>query len=137
MGIEVPSRQHFKSIKDEKQRHLVSKMKNRIFFGISIPKVLELGTFSNYTLGDEMGQVTNSSKTSGYCRAGTEVFKKIPDERQRITLWLPFTIENMVQNDSLYKIIITSEFPGSKFLIFDFESCLRNHSNSIQQLLLD
>ena len=56
-----------------------------------------------HILGDEMGQVINSSKTSGYSRAGEEMFKKIPDERQRITLWLPFTCEKLVQNDLVRK----------------------------------
>ena len=40
-----------------------------------------------------MGMLLNSSKTSGFCRAGEDIYKKIPDERQRITLWWPFTHE--------------------------------------------
>ena len=44
-------------------------------------------------LADEMGQVTNSSKTVGYCRVGEDMKKKVPDQRQRITVWKPFTCE--------------------------------------------
>ena len=42
---------------------------------------------------DEMGMTTNSSKTSGYCRTNEKIFKKVPDPRQRVTIWKPFTHE--------------------------------------------
>ena len=44
-------------------------------------------------IADEMGQVTNSSKTVGYCRKDESMKKKVPDQRQRITVWKPFTCE--------------------------------------------
>ena len=40
-----------------------------------------------------MGMTTNSSKTMGYCRENEKIFKKVPDQRQRVTVWKPFTIK--------------------------------------------
>ena len=40
-----------------------------------------------------MGMVTNSSKTVGYCRVGEDMKKTVPDQRQRVTVWKPFTCE--------------------------------------------
>ena len=62
-------------------------------------------------LADEMGMVTNSSKTVGYCRVGEDMIKKVPDQRQRITCWKPFTIQaREVNNDVTNFTVVSFEF---------------------------
>ena len=66
-----------------------------------------------------MGKTTNDGKTSGFARAGQELFKKVPDQRQRITLWMPFTHEKSFK---FIPAVIT------RLVGRDFDGCLKTEN---------